>query len=82
MSTGTHHQESLARALEVEFEEASKPSISLEPRPSCRQPGELSDFPLLVWPGTHRLGWFACFLGSEFWLTDTCKGTQGMLGCG
>lgn len=56
VSGSTHHQENLAGALEVEFEEASNPAMRSSPG---RAQAELSHFPLRVWPGTCRLGWLA-----------------------
>lgn len=57
-------------------------SNALQPRQSCRQPWELSHFPLLVWPRTRRLGWLACFLISDLGPPTHASEHRGCLGVG
>lgn len=55
---------------------------ALQPRQSCRQPRELSHFPLLLWPGTCGLGWLACFLISDLGPPTHASEHRGCLGVG
>lgn len=60
VSVGAHHRESLARGLEVQFEEASKTGN----RAADESPGsfwELSRFLLPAWPGIASLRGFLAF---------------------
>ncbi|XP_017364055.1 fibroblast growth factor receptor 2 [Cebus imitator] len=63
VSAGAHHRESLARGLEVQFEEASKTgNTAAAPDESPGGFWELSRFLLPAWPGIASLRGFLAFL--------------------
>lgn len=61
MSAGTHHQESLARALEVEFEEASKPALHSRAQAELQAAWGALRFPAPSLAGDTQ-PWVACLL--------------------